>query len=116
MCSNISIDYGIMEKADNVYVIPASFGWSDLGTWASLYEHHEKDYLGNAVAGKNVFVYDASGCVVASPDEKLTVLQGLKDFIVVDTEDVLLICHVSKEQEIKQIITDIRRAKGDSYV
>jgi len=115
VCSNISIDYGILEKADNVYVIPASFGWSDLGTWASLYEHHEKDYLGNAVAGKNVFVYDASGCVVMSPEEKLTVLQGLRDFIVVDTEDVLLICHMSKEQDIRQILTDIKRVKGETY-
>jgi mannose-1-phosphate guanylyltransferase len=115
-CSNISIDYGVMEKADNVYVIPASFGWSDLGTWASLYDHHERDYLGNAVSGKNVFIYDASGCVVVSPDDKLAVLHGLKDYIVVDTQDVLLICHMSKEQEIKQILTDIRRVKGETFL
>lgn len=115
-CSNISIDYGVMEKAENVYVIPASFGWSDLGTWASLYDHHERDYLGNAVSGKNVFIYDASGCVAMAKDEKLMVLQGLKDYIVVDTDDVLLICHISKEQEIKQMLTDIRRVKGETFL
>src|SRR5438477_3297797 len=101
-CSNISIDLGIMEKADNVYVIPASFGWSDLGTWNSAWENMEKDYLENAVAGTNVIVFDASKCVVHVPDKKLVVLQGLEDYIVADTKDVLLICQKDKEQDIKQ--------------
>jgi mannose-1-phosphate guanylyltransferase len=116
LCTNISIDFGIMEKADNVYVIPSSFGWSDLGTWNSAYENLEKDYLGNAVAGDNVFVIDAVRNMVHAPNKKLLVLQGLDNFIVVDTEDVLLICKRDKEQEIKEYVAEIRRNKGDQYL
>lgn len=115
-CVNISIDYGVMEKADNVYIIPASFGWSDLGTWASAYESIEKDYFGNAVTGKNVMVIDATNNVVYSDDKKLLVLQGLDDFVVVDTRDVLLICKKEKEQEIKDYVSEIKRNKGDKYL
>lgn len=116
MCVNISIDYGVMEKADNVYVIPASFGWSDLGTWASAYETLDKDYLGNAVAGENVMVIDATNNMVHVPNKKLVLLQGLEDFIVVDTNDVLMICRKSKEQEIKEYVNEIKRNKGDKYI
>ena len=91
-CVNISIDYGVMEKAENVYVIPSSFGWSDLGTWASAYETLEKDYLENAVAGDHVMVIDAMRNMVHAENDKLILLQGLEDFIIVDTKDVLLIC------------------------
>lgn len=115
-CTNISIDFGIMEKADNVYVIPASFSWSDLGTWNSAWENMEKDYLENAVAGKNVVVIDATKCMVHAPDGKLILLQGLDDFIVVDTQDVLLICKKDKEQEIKDYVAEVRRNKGDKYL
>jgi mannose-1-phosphate guanylyltransferase len=115
-CTNISIDFGIMEKADNVYVIPASFTWSDLGTWNSAWENMEKDYLENAVAGKNVIVVDATKCMVHAPDGKLILLQGLDDFIVVDTKDVLLICKKEKEQEIKDYVAEIKRNKGDKYL
>lgn len=115
-CTNISIDYGIMEKADNVYVIPSSFGWSDLGTWNSAWENMEKDYLGNAVAGKNVVIIDATKCIVHADDKKLVLLQGLDDFIVVDTEDVLLICKKEKEQEIKEYVAEVKRNKGDRYL
>jgi mannose-1-phosphate guanylyltransferase len=116
MCPNVSIDTAIMEKAKNVTVIPAQFGWSDLGTWASLYEQYEKDYLGNAVSGKNVMIYDANNCMVMVPEKKLVVLQGLEDYIVVDTEEVLLICRKDQEQEIKQIVADIKRKKGERYL
>lgn len=115
-CTNISIDFGIMEKADNVYVIPSSFGWSDLGTWNSAYENLEKDYLGNAVAGDNVMVMDATKCVVHTPHNKLVLLQGLDDFIVVDTDDVLLICKKEKEQEIKDYVAEVKRNKGDKFL
>lgn len=115
-CTNISIDYGVMEKAKNVFVIPSRFGWSDLGTWGSLYEHRDKDYLGNAVQGKNVVIYDASNCMVMAPDQKLVVLQGLEDFIVIDTADVLLIIKKSNEQEIKDITADIKRQKGEKFL
>lgn len=115
-CTSISIDFGIMEKARNVYVIPASFGWSDLGTWNSAWENMEKDYLGNAVAGKRVMVVDATRCVVHTSDEKLVILQGLDDYIVVDTKDALLICQKEKEQEIKDYVADVKRNIGDQYL
>jgi mannose-1-phosphate guanylyltransferase len=115
-CTNISIDFGIMEKADNVYVIPASFSWSDLGTWNSAWENMERDYLENAVAGKNVMIVDSTKCMVHAPDGKLMLLQGLDDFIIVDTKDVLLICKKDKEQEIKDFVAEIKRNKGDKYL
>ncbi len=115
-CINISIDYGIMEKAENVYVIPSSFGWSDLGTWASAYETLDKDYLGNAVAGNNVIIIDATNNMVHADNKKLVVLQGLEDFVVVDTKDVLLICKKEKEQDIKDYVAEVKRNKGDKFL
>lgn len=114
-CTNISIDYAIMEKANNVYVIPSSFGWSDLGTWNSAYDNLEKDYLGNAVAGGNVLIIDATKCMVSAPDKKLLLLQGLDDFIIVDTADILLICKKENEQQIKEYVAEVKRNKGDFY-
>ena len=116
LCTNISIDFGIMEKASNVYVIPASFGWSDLGTWNSAWENMEKDYLENAVVGKNIIVFDTAKCMVHVKDNKLVVLQGLNDYIVVDTKDVLLICQKEKEQEIKDYVAEVKRNTGDKYL
>jgi mannose-1-phosphate guanylyltransferase len=115
-CTNISIDYGIMEKANNVYLIPSSFGWSDLGTWNSAYDNMEKDYLGNAVSGDNVMVIDATRCMVHGKDEKLYLLQGLDDYILVDTKDVMLICKKEKEQEIKEYVAEVKRNKGDKFL
>jgi mannose-1-phosphate guanylyltransferase len=116
LCTNISIDFGIMEKADNVYVIPSSFGWSDLGSWNSAWENLEKDYMHNASAGGNVIVFDTQGCMIQTPAGKLVVLQGMEDFIVVDTNDVLLICKREKEQDIKEYVAEIKRNKGDKYL
>jgi len=115
-CVNISIDYGVMEKANNVYVIPSSFGWSDLGTWASAYEIFEKDYLENAVGGNHVIVIDATRNMVHADNKKLVLLQGLDDFIIVDTKDVLLICKKEKEQDIKSYVAEVKRNKGDKYL
>ena len=115
-CVNISIDYGIIEKADNIYVIPSSFGWSDLGTWGSAYENLEKDYLENAVAGDNVIIFDATKNIVHADNNKLLLIQGLEDFIVVDTKDVLLICKKEKEQEIKNYLADVKRNAGDKFL
>ena len=115
-CTSVSIDIGIMEKADNVYVIPSSFGWSDLGTWNSAYENLDKDYLENAVVGSNVVIIDSTHCMVQAEEKKLVLLQGLEDFIVVDTPDVLLICKKDKEQEIKEFVAEVRRKKGDKYL
>ena len=115
-CKNISIDYGIMEKANNVYVLPADIGWSDLGTWQSLYEKYDKDYLGNAVSGDSVMIFDAKDCMVMAPQGKLVVIQGLDGYCVIDNEDVLLICQRKKEQEIKQITADVKKMKGEKYL
>lgn len=116
LCVNISIDYGIIEKADNVYVIPSSFGWSDLGAWGSAYDNLEKDYLENAVVGDNVMVFDALKNMVHANDKKLVLLQGLEDFIIVDTSDVLLICKKEKEQQIKEYLTEVKRNKGEKFL
>lgn len=115
-CTNISIDYGIMEKAKNVFVIPSYFGWCDLGTWESAYDNSDKDYLGNAVYGDNVMIIDANECMVKAPDGKLLVLQGLEQFIVIDTPDVLLICERGREQQIKEYVAEVKRNKGDKFL
>ncbi|MEO6705948.1 MAG: sugar phosphate nucleotidyltransferase [Ginsengibacter sp.] len=116
LCMNISIDYGILEKADNVYVIPSSFGWSDLGTWGSAYDNLEKDYHENAVAGNNIILFDSSKNIVHTKGDKLILLQGLDDFIVVDTDDALLVCKKENEQNIKEYLSEIKRNKGDKYL
>lgn len=112
-CRNISIDYGVMEKADNVYVLISDFGWSDLGTWGSLYEQLEKDEKQNSVTGKTVFMHESSGNIVNVQDDKLVVLQGLENFIVVQNEDVILICRREEEQKIKQFVNEIKTEIGD---
>ncbi len=116
LCISISIDYAIMEKADNVYVIPADFGWSDLGTWNSAYSNLSKDQNGNVITGDNVIIYDSINSLISAPDEKLLVLQGLDDFIVVDTKDVLLICKKEKEQQVKEFLSEVKKKKGDKYL
>ena len=102
---SISVDYAIMEKADNVYTLPSDFGWSDLGTWASLHAESPKDEQGNAVQGDRVQLYDTAGSLVRVPKDKLVVLGGLEDYIVVDEGDVLLIWPKQREQEIKGIVS-----------
>ncbi len=116
-CTNISIDYGIMEKADNVYVLPSEFGWSDLGTWASVYELSEKDYVGNAVSPTEmVIMHDSSNCMVNVPKGKLVVLKGLHDFIVVEANNTLLISPRNREQEIRQVVTDVKQRFGSEFI
>jgi len=115
-CSNISIDYGIMEKSTNVFVLGAEFGWSDLGTWTSLFEHTEKTDDNNAITSNNVLAYNTKDTVVKAPEGKLVVVQGLKDYIVVDTPDALLICNKKEEQQIKLFVNDIKSQKGDTYI
>jgi mannose-1-phosphate guanylyltransferase len=117
-CRSISIDYGIMEKAENVFVIPSEFGWSDLGTWTSLYEISTKDENNNAIKGKNVFLYNVDGCLVNKAEtlgNKIIAIKSEKDLIIVDTPDVLLICDKNQEQEVKQIATDIKIKFNDKY-
>jgi len=106
-----------MEKADNVYVFAADFGWSDLGTWGSLYEripHNEEE---NAVIGKKVKMYDSKNCIVNVPDDKLVVLQGLDNYIVVESDGILLVCKKDEEQQIRQFVNDLTLEKeGDKYI
>ncbi len=115
-CQNISIDYGILEKSDNVYVYCTEFGWSDLGTWGSMYEHSTKDDNQNAIQGENVMLYESKDCLVNAPNEKLVVVQGLKDYIVVDTDKTLLICRKRDEQEIRKFVNDVKITKGEEYI
>lgn len=105
-CPNISIDYGIMEKADNVYVIPSSFGWSDLGTWGSLYELSEKDEAQNVSLHSDALFYEANGNVVTLEPGKLAVVQGVDDMIIAEQKGVLLVCKKAEEQRIKQFVAD----------
>lgn len=115
-CKGISIDYGIMEKAGNVFVLTADFGWSDLGTWGSLYDNKQKDIRGNVINGENVLIYDTSNCIINITEEKVAVLQGLEGYIVAESDDTLMICRKEDEQQIKQFVTDVRIQKGDSLV
>lgn len=115
-CKNISIDYGVMEKADNVYVYCSDFGWADLGTWGSLYENSTKDKNKNAVLGNNVFTYDVKDSIINMPKDKLVVLQGLEGYIVVESDGVLLICKKEDEQDIKQYVNDIKLKLGDKFL
>ncbi|MGZ3777135.1 MAG: mannose-1-phosphate guanylyltransferase, partial [Mucilaginibacter sp.] len=116
-CTNISIDYGIMEKAANVYVLPSEFGWSDLGTWASIYQLADKDDDGNAVIpAEKVILYDSSNCMVNVPSEKLVILNGLHDFIVVESNNTLLICPRDQEQNVKQVVADVKGKFGVKYI
>jgi mannose-1-phosphate guanylyltransferase len=115
-CTNISIDYGIMEKAENVYVLVSDFGWSDLGTWGSLYDQLSKDDRNNSVSGKHVFLYECYGNIVNIQGDKLVVLQGLNDYIVVQNEDIILVCRREDEQKIKQFVSDIKTEIGDNMM
>ncbi len=115
VCKNISIDYGIMEKSTNVFVISADIGWSDLGTWGSIYTHLPLDENNNAIVGNGVMMYDSANNIVNVPKDKLVVLQGLDDYIVVESDNILLVCKKQDEQKIKQFVNDIKLTKDDSF-
>lgn len=116
LCQNISIDYGVMENAENVYVMATDFGWSDLGTWGSLYEIRSKDENENAVVGDNVLTYNTKNCIINMPKDKLVVLQGLENYIVVEDSGTLLICRKDDEQQIRQFVDDVKSKKGSRFV
>jgi mannose-1-phosphate guanylyltransferase len=106
-CPNISIDYGIMEKADNVYVMPSSFGWSDLGTWGSLYELSEKDKDGNVSLHSEAHFHEAKGNIVVLEPGKKAIVQGVEDMIIVEEKGALLVCKKAEEQRIKQFVSEL---------
>ncbi len=114
-CKNISIDYGIMEKASNVFLQTVDFGWSDLGTWSSLHEHSEKDENNNARLSGKILLYDSKGCIIHTPGEKRVVIQGLENYIVVDSKNALLICPMQNEQQIRQFTNDVKTEFGENY-
>ena len=101
-CENISVDYAIMEKAEEIFVCPADFGWSDLGTWGSLLTQSKRDLYGNALIGQNINVFESHNCIVHTTQERKVVVQGLDGYIVAENDDTLLICKLSEEQRIKQ--------------
>ncbi|MEC5394639.1 mannose-1-phosphate guanylyltransferase [Bergeyella sp. RCAD1439] len=116
--NKISIDNGILEKAQNVYVIPADLGWSDLGTWTSVYQNAKKDEQNNAINSKNILTYNAKGNIVRLKNKKkAAIIDGLKDYIIVDTDKSLLICPRDNDQLIKDYVMDLRNLKkGERYM
>lgn len=114
--SNISIDYAIMEQADNIYTIPADFGWSDLGTWASLHESADKDSSGNVISAKQINLKDTQNSIIQLHEDKLAVIRGLDNFIVVDDGNALLIYPKDQEQEIKEVVKTMAETYGNHYV
>lgn len=113
--TNISIDFAIMEKADNVYTIPSSFGWSDLGTWASLHAESPKNEDGNVINGDKIMAFETKNSLIRTSGDKLVIIKGLEDYIVVDESDVLLIYPKSKEQEIKSVTKLVKEQLGTQY-
>ena len=112
---NISVDYAIMEKSDNVYVIPATFDWNDLGTWGSLYDKLDKDKNANAVVNSKVLLEDSNGNMIRSKKDKIVVVDGLNDYIIVDKDEVLLIFPKEKEQDIKKVLQNVKAKFGEEY-
>lgn len=113
LCKSISIDYGILEKSKNVYVIESNFDWSDLGTWKSVYDISKKDTSNNVLDG-NIIAYDTKNCIIKTPSEKLVVIEGLDNYIVAEYDNVLLICRKDQEQRIREFVNDIKNKKDNN--
>lgn len=114
-CPNISIDYGVLEKADNVYVIISSFGWSDLDSWNSLHEASEQDANNNVNIKSDALYIESSNNIVATSSKKLVLIQGLEDYIIAESENTLLICKKEDENRIKHFMTDAKFKYGDEF-
>jgi len=112
---NISVDYAIMEKSDNVFVLPATFDWNDLGTWGSLYDKLDKDTDTNAIVNAKTLIEDASGNMIRTKNDKVVVVDGLQDYIIVDKDEVLLIYPKKKEQDIKKVLQKVKNTFGEHY-
>ncbi|WP_109299548.1 mannose-1-phosphate guanylyltransferase [Aquimarina sp. AU474] len=115
LAENISIDYAILEKAENVYVLPANFDWNDLGTWGSLYDKLDKTDDKNAVVNARVLSQDSSGNMIRTAVDKIVVVDGLEDYIIVDKKEVLLIYPKKKEQDIKKVLKKVKDTYGEQY-
>ena len=112
---NISVDYALMEKSENVFVIPATFDWNDLGTWGSLYDKLDKDNDNNTVVNAKTLTEDATGNMIRTKGDKVVVVDGLKDYIIVDKDEVLLIFPKAKEQDIKKVLQNVKATFGEEY-
>lgn len=116
LCKSISIDYAVMEKADNVYVYPADLGWSDLGTWKSLFETRNKTNENNVIHGEKILCMDTKNALVLNQEkEKLVVVNGVDNLMIINTEDTLLICPLDREQEVKIIVSEVKNKFKDKY-
>jgi mannose-1-phosphate guanylyltransferase len=115
-CKAISIDYGVMEKAENVYVRCGDFGWSDVGTWGSVYQLARKDRYANTKSHEGCYTYDTRSSIISIPENKIAIVNGLRDYMVIDTQDVLMICPRSDEQNIKKYIDDVKFNNGEKYI
>ncbi|MFM7636807.1 MAG: mannose-1-phosphate guanylyltransferase, partial [Crocinitomicaceae bacterium] len=109
-CEDISIDYAVLEHAKNVSVVLSDFDWSDLGTWGSLNDHLSKDNFGNAVVGKNVFLFNSENCLVNISPNKLVLLDGLKDYIVVESNNMFMVLKSENEQKLKEYLKAVNKA------
>lgn len=115
ICPMISIDYGIMEKAENVYVIPADFEWSDIGTWNALYELADKDDNNNVLRGDNIYLRNTNKCIIYVSKGKLAALNSVSNLIIVENDNVLLVADREKEQEIRQVVNDLKLKHGEKF-
>lgn len=115
-CENISIDYGIMEKANMVYVRSGDFGWSDIGTWGSLYQNAEKDEMGNANTSGEVLTYNTSNTIISIDEGKIAVIEGLDGYLVVQRKDILLITKLKNEQNIRNFVDDVKYRLGERFI
>ena len=115
-CPNVSIDFGIMEKADNVYVSLGDFGWSDLGTWGSLYDLSPKDEQRNVTLKCDSLIYNSNDNIVVLPKGKLAVIEGLEGFLVAESDNVLLICKKDEEHAIRKYVNDAQMKLGEDYI
>lgn len=114
-CENISIDYGVIEKAKQVYVLPSEFGWSDLGTWKSLFEQADKLENNNVVIGENITIRNAVDSLIVNNTEKLIIVEGSNNMVIVNTKDAILICSKDKEQEVKSLVSEIKKEHKGKY-
>ena len=115
-CPNVSIDFGVMEKADNVYVSLGDFGWSDLGTWSSLYDLSPKDEAGNVALKCQSLLYNCKDNILVLPENKLVVVDGLEGYLIAEADDVLLICKKDEEHAIRKYVNDTQIKMGDEYI
>lgn len=114
-CNNISIDYGVMESADHVYVVAADFTWSDLGSWNALHEYSEKDIYDNVIQA-NTLLYDTKNTLIKGPKDKLIIVQGLQNYLVTECDNVLLICKRDNEEKFRDFVADVKENKGKEFL